>query len=172
MDEKELESRLTAIEKALNLTKVGENSQNESRNFNSFVRRNTVDPKDMPEGEIAYIGNYVNEDGGKYRFGADGNEIKFTLKNVDNIEMAKFMEAFSRPERIQILRLLLAKKRTASELMKILNYKTTGKLYHHLSKMEDLGLLEKNNEYYSIKPRKVGASLLIFTAVSKMLRKE
>ena len=110
MHEKELESRLTAIEKALNLTKVGENSQNESSNFNSFVRRNTVDPKDMPEGEIAYVGNYVNEDGGKYRFGADGNEIKFTLKNVDNIEMAKFMEAFSRPERIEILRLLLGKK--------------------------------------------------------------
>lgn len=171
MKEKELEARLSVIEKILNLnSEVG--SKIMAKSCNSVVKRNTVDPKEMPEGRIAYVGNYVNEDGGQYSFGVDNNEIKFTLNNVDNVEMSKFMEAFSRPERVEILRLLLKKSRTANELMRILSYNTTGKLYHHLSKMEDLGILTKTNEFYSIKPKKVGACLLIFTAVNKVLRKD
>ena len=168
MDDKLLEARLTAIEKRLNLVEFEDQSGKRQNKFDANKRKNTIHPKDMEEGKLAYVGKYVSDDGGLYTFSGDNIHIKYSLE-IDYAEMAKVMEAFSRVERVHILRLLLSKRMTANQIMSILGFKTTGKLYHHLSKLEDLGLLSKKNEYYFIKPKKVGASLLVFAAVERLL---
>ena len=134
MNIEELTKRVEAIEEKLSsLAKSDEikgcsdeRSPFPKSKWDTFERHHTVHPKDMEVGTIAYVGSYVDDEGGSYQFGADGNRIRSCL-DVDFEEMAKLMEAFSKPERVNILRLLLSKRMTAFELMQHLCFKTTGK---------------------------------------------
>ncbi len=168
---KELEERLLALEAKVNSTeKSGENRIRPSGN-DTFVRQNTIHPSEVEVGRLAYVGNFVSKDGHtSSRFGADRNSIQSVLDVVDVDQMANVMSAFANADRLAILRSLLNEQMTATELMERFKFSTTGKLYNHLSKLEDLGLISKAGSVYRVQGRAVSSTILLFQAFANIMR--
>lgn len=156
----DLEKRIVALESIFNKKEIPEKEK--------IVHKNTIDPSEMQEGYVAYVGKYKSLNF-HTTFGADKSSIRDSL-GKDSDEIAKVLDAFASPERIEIIKKLMEKHMTAKELMKELNFKTTGKLYHHLSFLDKLGMLKKENEEYRINGPYMSCIILIFTAVAKILR--
>ena len=131
-----------------------------------------INPKDIEEGVLIFAGNYKIDDGsGKSCFASQRSNIKGVL-NVDSFEMSKIMNAFASEERVNIIKALMTKKMTAKEIMDELGFTTTGKLYHHLSALEKLHVIFKEQDYYIIDSRYIGCIALLFTAAEQILRKQ
>ena len=136
----DLEKRLTLLESYLNKSETPEKGK--------IIHRNTIDPSEMQEGYVAYVGKYNFPDGSfGSNFGADKSSIRDSLSK-DSVEIAKILDAFASPERLEIIKKLMKKHMTAKELMAELNFNTTGKLYHHLSFLDKIGMIKKENEIY------------------------
>ena len=134
-------------------------------------KRNTISPNDMEVGKMAYVGRYTSEDGSLgSTFGADSCDIETTL-NCNSFEMAKVIDAFSSEDRINIVNELMKRSLSAKQLMDKLNFATTGKLYHHLSFLEKIGVIVKDSEMYHVSARYISCVLLIFTGVESIIRK-
>ena len=86
--------------------------------------------------------------------------------------MAKIIDAFASVERIDMIKLLMNKRLSPKELMEELKYPTTGKLYHHLSYLEKIGLVTKNEDKYYITPKCISAVVLILTGAQKIVRSD
>lgn len=156
----ELEKRIEVVESL-----VKTNKENGTKNF---IHNYTINPKEMPEGYVAYVGKYDSGSIGS-TFGANKSSIRDSL-GQDSIEMANTLNAFASPERINIIKLLMQHPMTARSLMEKLQFKTTGKLYHHLSFLEKIGMLRKENEEFHIVGPYISCIVLIFTAVAKIIR--
>lgn len=138
---------------------------------NEVIHTNTIPPSQMEQGRMAYVGKYCSPDGTMgSTFGADNNKIS-CLFDCNSFEMAKVIDAFSSEERIDIVKQLIQYSLTARQLMEKLNYSTTGKLYHHLSFLEKIGVIKKDNEQYHVSASYISCVLLIFTGVEKIVRK-
>lgn len=114
------------------------------------------------DGLLAYEGKFTSNDRSIGSvFG--NNHIKIaSLFESEPEDVAKIMDAFSAPERIMIIQNLMNMHLTAKQLMQILKFKTTGKLYHHLSFLEKLGFIEKRSDKYGIKGYYISSIVLIF----------
>lgn len=119
-----------------------------------------------------FRGRYLSEDG---MFGSKfgSNQVRISkLFEIEPSELSNILSAFSSNERILIINNLMKKRMTAKELMQVLNFKTTGKLYHHLSFLEKLGIIKKQDDGYYISPRHISCIVLIFAGVSTLIEKQ
>lgn len=160
--------KLEKIEERLNVLEGAKVSNNNSK----IIHTNTIDPSGMQVGKFAYVGKYESLDKTMCStFGADENDISLLFNQNDSFEMAKIIDAFSSEDRINIVKLLIAKRRTTKELMEKLQYQTTGKLYHHLSFLEKFGIVKKKEDKYYISGKYISCIVLIFSGVKKILNR-
>ncbi len=130
-----------------------------------------IEPDKMPMGKIAYVGRYQSEDGS---FGSTFSSNGYSIESIfsyNSVEMSKILSSLASEERINIIKELIKKRYSARELMEVLNFSTTGKLYHHLSFLEKIGIISKKNEKYYINTRYIGCLVLIFSGLAKILEK-
>ena len=159
----EMEKRLAAIERAGHNLKVSK--------AKDTGKRTVLHPSEMEEGILAYTGKYQSRDGKLGScFGADRVEISSLLEG-NSFEMAKVIDAFSSEERIDIIKELMRQNLRAKGLMDRLGFATTGKLYHHLSFLEKLGIVAKSGDQYHIVARYISCIVLIFAGVNNILKK-
>ncbi len=131
---------------------------------------NTIQPSEMEEGRFAYVGKYKSKDGTmSATFGADNNSI-FGVFDCNSFEMARVIDAFSSEDRINIVKELIQRSMSARQLMEKLQFPTTGKLYHHLSFLEKIGVVRKDSDQYHVSARYISCVVLIFMGVEKIVR--
>lgn len=158
--EKELLERLARLEERLDKVEGKNDEEPES----------SKRAKDMKVGTLTYSGKYESTDGGtKATFGGDISIDK--ILKINSKDLAQVIDAFSSEDRIDIVKLLLKKALTAKEIMDILNFPTTGKVYHHLSFLEKLGIIKKDNEKYWISSRYISCVIFMMLGVSQILEK-
>lgn len=158
----EIERRITKLESGSGTRK--------NKTTREVVHHNTIQPSEMELGRMAYVGRYESEDGSMgATFGADNNKISCLFK-CNSFEMAKVIDAFSSEERIDIVKELIQRSLSARQLMDRLNFPTTGKLYHHLSFLQKIGVIRKDNDLYHVSAKYISCVLLIFTGVEKIIR--
>lgn len=133
--------------------------------------KNVVNPKDMELGTMAFVGKFQSKDGKLgSEFGYDRFEIG-SLYDCNSFEMAKVIDAFANEDRINIIKELMTRDMTAKALMEKLEFQTTGKLYHHLSFLEKIGILRKDSEFYHINSRYISCIILIAVGVAQIVKK-
>lgn len=138
---------------------------------NASINHYIVSPEKVEFGHLALVGRYKSKDQSmQSTFSDDYIEI-CSLFNTNSSEMAKVIDAFSSEERINIVKLLIQECLSAKELMDKLQFQTTGKLYHHLSYLEKIGVIRKDGESYHVSAKYISCIVLIFTGVSKIINK-
>ena len=134
-------------------------------------RHYTVSPEEVEFGHMAFVGRYKSADGSMCStFGDDYVDIDSLLK-ANSFEMAKIIDAFSSEERINIVKELIQNTLSAKELMDKLKFQSTGKLYHHLSFLEKIGVIRKDGESFHVSAKYISCIVLIFTGVANIIRK-
>ena len=162
---KEILEKLEGMEKRLNKL------EGKEENLSNVKFTNTVSPDEMDSNTMAFVGRFATSDGkvsskfGHYRFDIN------SLYECNSFEMARVIDAFSSEERINIIKELMTRNMSAKELMEKLKFQTTGKLYHHLSFLEKIGVLRKDGDIYHINARYVGCIVLIAVGVAQILNK-
>lgn len=165
-DMKNVLNRLEEIEYRLKRMEGGTQDQKREK-----FRNATINPKDMEEGRMAFVGKYESFDRSMgSTFGADNIKIS-KLFETNSFEMAQVIDAFSSEDRINIVKILIQRSLTARQLMEELNFSTTGKLYHHLSFLEKIGVIRKDSEQYHVSARYISCVLLIFAGVQSIINK-
>ncbi len=156
-----IESRLTKLE-----CEKGENRKERKETIHNC----TIQPSEMPMGKFAYVGRYnSNDESFGSTFGADSNTISSLFK-INSFEMAKVIDAFASEERLDIIKNLMQERLSIKALMENLQYQTTGKLYHHLSYLDKIGVITKENDQYFVTPKYISAVVLILTGAEKLTR--
>lgn len=157
--EKELIERISKLESRLDKLEGG--TSQEQKGLEEAAKMNV--------GKMTYRGKYESPDGQIRATFAGDVSINKILK-INSKGLAQVIDAFSSEERIDIVKLLLKKPLTAKEIMEILNFPTTGKVYHHLSFLEKLGIIKKNNEKFSISSKSVSCIVFMMLGVSQILK--
>jgi len=164
--EKEILSRLEELENRVKRVEGGSQDQKPER-----LRNVTINPSEMELGRMAYVGRYESPDKTMgSTFGSDKIQIK-ELFQTNSFEMAQVVDAFSNEDRLNIVKILIQRSLTARELMEELKFATTGKLYHHLSFLEKIGVIRKDSEQYHVSARYISCVLLIFAGVQSIINK-
>lgn len=130
--------------------------------------KNLAEAKQMKVGILTYRGKYESADR-EISSTFAGDVTIGNILTMNSNDVAQVIDAFSSEDRIDIVKLLLKKPLSAKDIMDVLNFPTTGKVYHHLSFLEKLGIIRKNNEKYSISGKSVACVLLIMLGVSQIL---
>lgn len=131
-----------------------------------------VEPEDLQPNIFTFAGSYLSKDGSiAAKFGACIDKINVSLNQYHNTELAKIIDAYANEERINIIKHLLDHSMSAKELMEALSFKTTGKLYHHLSILENLGIIYKRNEVYHIQGYAIGCSIMMLSSAARLIRR-
>ena len=160
-------SKLESLEERLNKLEA----KDEKPTREKFNGRVTVSPDAIELGRMAFVGRYESQDGTiSSRFGDDYVNIH-KLFNSNSFEMAQVIDAFSSEERINIVKQLIQRSLTARQLMEELNFSTTGKLYHHLSFLEKIGVIRKDQDQYHVSARYISCVVLIFAGVNRIIDK-
>lgn len=163
---KEILVKLEEMESRIKRMEGGMENQKGSK-----FRNATCNPKDIEEGRMAYVGKYESPDRSMgATFGVDNIKIS-KLFETNSFEMAQVIDAFSSEDRINIVKILIQRSLTARQLMEELNFSTTGKLYHHLSFLEKIGVIRKDGEQYHVSARYISCVLLIFAGVQSIINK-
>ena len=156
-----LETRINTLEGK------GENNSEIRKDIKHYI----ISPDKVEEGHLALVGKYKSEDSSmQASFSDDYIEISSLFKS-DSSEMAKVIDAFSSEERINIVKELIQNTLSAKELMDRLKFPSTGKLYHHLSFLEKIGVIRKDGESFHVSAKYISCIVLIFTGVTKIIRK-
>ena len=163
--EKEILEKLEALEKRLVQLENGSEQPKEACCYTKNI-------EDMEVGTMEYVGNFKSEDGHTTsRFGYRPLSIADLLA-IETTDITRIIEAFSSAERLNIVKILIQNQRSARELMEALNFSTTGKLYHHLSILENIGVIKKYGELYHVSARYISGILLILAGVHSILRED
>lgn len=93
------------------------------------------------------------------------------LLSVDSFDAARFLGAFASAERINIIKLLLNNNYSANEIINKLNFATTGKLYHHLNFLINIGVVKNESGIYKIPQNLVGSIQLVLTTVCMLSKR-
>lgn len=167
MDNEKILNKLESLEERLNKLEKGESKPNKE----DFGGRRTISPQEIEVGRMAFVGRYESSDGTMgSKFGDDCVDISKLFK-CNSFEMAQVIDAFSSEERINIVKQLIQRSLTARELMEELNFSTTGKLYHHLSFLEKIGVIRKDQDQYHVSARYISCVVLIFAGVNRIIVK-
>lgn len=164
--EQNLIERLDKMEDRLDKLE-GKNKQSVKK----LIKHNTIPAEEMEVGHMAYVGRYVSEDGSMSSIFGDEDVELDKLLECNSFEMAKVIDAFSSEDRINIVKELIKRCMTARELMERVKFQTTGKLYHHLSFLEKIGVIRKDSEFYHVSARYINCVMLIFAGVEKIIHK-
>lgn len=166
---KELEEILKKLE-AMEERVVNLEANNKNREQKNIGAR-TQNLNNLEFGHMNFAGKYRSVDGSMESvFGADDIKIG-SLLELNSFDMAKVIDAFSSEERIDIVKELIQRCMTAKQLMEKLKFQTTGKLYHHLSYLEKIGVVRKDNEFYHVSSRYISSVILISLGVANIIRK-
>ena len=166
----ELQEQINNLEERLKVLEGKQSMDKALKQLDSITLQNTVKPTEIEEGYIAYVGNYKSADGTMGSlFGNDKCSAKELLR-YNSFEMAQVIDSFSNEDRINIVKELIQNRQTAKQLIDKLQFQTTGKLYHHLSFLEKIGVVKKENDQYFIASKFIGCILLIFGGVAKIIR--
>ena len=139
--------KLENMEKRIELIEGAKQSDNQVK---KMVRHYTISPEEVEFGHMAYVGRYKSKDNTmSSTFGDDYVEIE-KLFESNSFEMAKVIDAFSSEERVNIVKELIQESLTTRELMDRLKFQSTGKLYHHLSFLEKIGVIRKDCEQFHV----------------------
>ncbi len=88
-----------------------------------------------------------------------------TVMNEDSEQVARLLAAIGHRQRLAILKAILAKPRSASELVSDLRLGTSGAAYHHLNVLQAAGLVvQEDRGMFSIQSSKVGTLLSIMAS--------
>ena len=154
----EILNRLNKLE-----TKLTNNNENVGTSQHDTLSENSVNI-------MEYSGKYISEDKTMgSTFGSNNISID-RLFNYSSFEMAKVIDAFSSEDRINIIKLLIKNSLTAKQLMEVLKFPTTGKLYYNLSFLEKIGVIRKDCEQYNVSAKYICCVLLIFAGVEKIVK--
>ena len=166
MEENKIVTRLEELEKRI-LALEGKDKEDAVK----VGYKDLTDPKNLENGRFIYAGNYKTKDGRTGSiFGSNVSTIDEILQ-YDSTELANIIDAFSSVERIEIIKQLMKQSYTAKDLMEILNFSTTGKIYHHLSYLEKVGVIAKYNDIYHISAKFMGSIILIFEGAGKLINR-
>ena len=138
-----------------------------------IMNNNTIDAKtgEIEDNTVTFYGKFVNNDNTNAKFRTDSN-VK-NLINQDLEKVAKILSAFGNVERFKIIELLFERSRTANEIMEALNFKTTGKVYHHLNILIASGLVSKfGDDTYRVKAKFLQGILAMLVGCSCFIRHE
>ena len=166
--EKVILEKLESMEKRIDML---EGKKSANTQVNQMARHYTVSPSEVEFGHMAFVGRYQSKNG---RIGSTFGDDYVCIDNLfkcNSFEMAKVIDAFSSEERIDIVKELIEEDLSAKELMDRLQFQSTGKLYHHLSFLEKIGVLKKTSDRYQISAKYISCIILIFTGVSKIIFK-
>ncbi len=95
------------------------------------------------------------------------------LLDLDTNEVTDLLTAFGNKERFKILTLLMKKSQTANEIVKKLNFKTTGKAYHHLNALIESKLIYKDEkDKYKFRAVHMGAFLALLSGCYMYISKQ
>lgn len=162
------------LEKLNNMEKRIEALEGKNTNrlpSNTPINHYIVSPDKVEYGHLALVGRYKSKDESMNAcFSDDYIEIDSLFQN-NSSEMAKVIDAFSSEERINIVKELIQNTLSAKELMERLKFPSTGKLYHHLSFLEKIGVIRKDGESFHVSAKYISCVVLIFTGVTKIIRK-
>lgn len=88
-----------------------------------------------------------------------------TVMNEDSEQIARLLAAIGHRQRLAILKAILTKPRSASELVSDLRLGTSGAAYHHLNVLQAAGLVvQEDRGMFSIQFSKVGTLLSIMAS--------
>lgn len=167
MEEKNFEKVLKDL--VARVEKLEKEKSKNADNLNIITRCSL---NDLKINEMSYAGKFETEDKSSASiFGADRLNISEVF-SADSHEMSLVLEAFASQERIDIIKQLAKKSCTAKQLMQELKFSTTGKLYHHLSHLEKLGIIAKYQDSYHLSSRMASCVILVFAGVVKVISKQ
>lgn len=93
-----------------------------------------------------------------------------SLLERDNDLMARVLSTFAHKQRLAILKTILIKPMSASEILEKLNMGTTGQVYHHINALLSVDMITQNDDgKYAFKGHRVHAFLLILAGVNHVL---
>ncbi len=131
-----------------------------------------VHSSDLPPNVFTFAGNYTSPDGSiGSRFGAWISNLNCVMSEENTFEISKIIDAYANEDRIKIIKCLLQKNMSAKELQDVLKFNTTGKLYHHLSTLENIGIIYKQNEVFHMTGYAIGCSLMFLDTASRLIRR-
>ena len=166
MENSVIVERLNKLEKRVSRLE-GKGKEDYGKEFSNSIKN----PQDMREGLMVYAGKFKSKDGSVGSvFGTNCCQIDNVL-DFNSTELANIIDAFASAERLDIIKELMKKSCSAKELMEILKFNTTGKLYHHLSFLEKLGVVAKNSDVYHVSARFVSCILLILAGAGNLAAK-
>ena len=91
---------------------------------------------------------------------------KNALKKVDSFNAERLFVAFASSERVEILKLLMKKSCTGTEIMQECGFKTTGKLYYHLNFLLNIGVIANDDGEYHLVAKMCGIIQAMFMAAA------
>lgn len=131
-----------------------------------------VQSTDLPPNVFTFAGNYISSDGSiGSRFGAWISDLNCVMADENTFEISKIIDAYANEDRIKIIKCLLQRSMSAKELQEVLKFNTTGKLYHHLSTLENIGIIYKQNEVFHMTGYAIGCSLMFLDSASRLIRR-
>jgi len=160
-----LENNMEEIKKSIESIKSNADSINKM--ITDIVIDSTLG--DLEDNVVTFSGKFSNNDDTESKFMTDFSVNNLINQDTENI--AKTLTAIGNVERFKIIELLFEKGRTVNEILKALNFKTTGKVYHHLNILIASGLVFKcNDDRYRIKATHVQGVLAMLVGCSCFLR--
>ncbi len=167
MENEKIVERLDQLEKRVE--KLENAKTNKDSGYGEKFAKNINDPKNMPDGLMVYAGKFTSKDGSVGSvFGSNCCKLE-NLLDFNAEAVANIIDAFASSERLNIIKELMKKRCNAKDLMDILQFNTTGKLYHHLTLLIKLGVVTKKDEQYFINPRFISCILLILEGAGKLV---
>ncbi|WP_316570407.1 ATP-binding protein [Neobacillus sp. YIM B06451] len=113
---------------------------------------------------------------GHYKTNQENYHVILQEKSLESIslfsagKMANILAALGNKQRLEIIRTLLIKPKTASELVELLNMGTTGQLYHHLKPLLGSNLISQDERggAYKVPIERTLPLLLLLSAVTEI----
>jgi hypothetical protein len=106
------------------------------------IEREQIDLKSQVAGQLEYS-ILIRGSGGTWAMSESETLEKFLSYSSESL--ARSIAGLAHPVRIELFKALLTGPKESSVLMEIAGLNTTGQLYHHLTAMADVGLVERRS---------------------------
>lgn len=121
-------------------------------------------------GVVTYAGAYRSPAGkGEYRWNRPEQTAE-ELLGQDDSAVARVLAALGHPQRLALLKAILARPGSAAELIERVGLTSTGQIYHHLNTLQAAGLIRPGeNRQFAFVGHQAPAFLMLLTGVWSML---
>jgi hypothetical protein len=124
------------------------------------IEQEQIDLKTQAVGQVEYS-IMIRSSGGTWGMSESETLEKFLDASSDSL--AKSIGGLAHPVRIELFKALLTGPKESTVLLEIAGLNTTGQLYHHLTAMADVGLVERRSRNLW-SAQNLGAFALLITA--------